>query len=72
MSCDIIVIETDSEDSILHFIPETPSSTEKAILHPMQKVYQKLPPLMMNKTMRLNLIQVIKFQQILCFFFLHN
>ena len=69
MSCDIIVIETDSEDSILNFIPETPSSTEKAIPHQMQKVYQKLPPLMMNKTMRLNLIQVIKFQQILYNFF---
>ena len=29
MSCDIIVTDSDSEDSVLNFIPETPSSTEK-------------------------------------------
>ena len=66
VSCDIIVTDSDSEDSILNFIPEMPSSTEKAIPHPMQKVHEKLPFLMMNKTMRANLIQVIKFQKILC------
>ena len=43
VSCDIIVIDSDSEDSILNFIPETPSSTEKAIPSPMQKVYEKFP-----------------------------
>ena len=31
VSCDIIVIDSDSEESILNFIPETPSSTENAI-----------------------------------------
>ena len=64
VSCGIIVIDSDSNsnDSIVNLIPETPSSTEKKQSpHPMHKVYQKLPPLMMNKTM----IQVIKSQNIL-------
>ena len=37
VSCDIIVIDSDSEDSILNFITETPSSTEKAIPPPNRK-----------------------------------
>ena len=69
VSCDIIVTDSNSEDSILNFTPETASSTENAIPHPMQKMYQKLPLLMMNKRMRVNLVQVIKFQKILCNFF---
>ena len=34
MSCDIIVIDSDSNDSIVNLIPETPSSTEKPIPPP--------------------------------------
>ena len=34
VSCDIVVIDSDSEDSTLNFIPETPSPTEKAIPPP--------------------------------------
>ena len=34
VSCDIIVIDSDSTDSIVNLIPETPSSTEKPILPP--------------------------------------
>ena len=43
MSCDIIVIDSDSEDFILNFIPETPSSTEKAI-PPNAESVQETPP----------------------------
>ena len=31
VSCDIIVIDSDSNNSIVNLIPETPSSTEKPI-----------------------------------------
>ena len=43
VSCDIIVIDSDSEDSILNFIPETPSSTEKAIPPPNAGSVQETP-----------------------------
>ena len=59
-------MDSDSEDSILNFIPETPSYAEKATPPPNAESLQETPHLMMNKTMRVNLIQVIKFQKILC------
>ena len=65
VSCYIIVIDSDSNDSIVNLIPETSSSTEKPIPPPNGQSVPETPPLMMNKTM----IQVIKFQNILlnCF-----
>ena len=61
VSCDIIVINYDSYDFIVNLIPETPSSTEKAIPPSNGQSVSETPPVMMNKTM----IQVIKSQNIL-------
>ena len=45
LSSDIIVIDSDSEDSILNFLPETPSSsTEKAITLPNTENVPETPP----------------------------
>ena len=44
MSCDIIVIDYDSNDSIVNLIPETPSSTEKAIPPPNTQSVPETPP----------------------------
>ena len=44
VSCDIIVIDSDSDDSILNFIPETPSSREKAIPPPNAESVPETPP----------------------------
>ena len=43
VSCDIIVTDSDCEDSIPNFIPETPSSTEKAIPPPNTERVQETP-----------------------------
>ena len=43
VSCDIIVIDYHSEDSILNFIPEAPSSTEKAIPPPNTESVEETP-----------------------------
>ena len=53
VSCDIIVIDSDSDfnDSIVNLIPETPSSTEKANPPPNAQSVPETPPLMVNKTM---------------------
>ena len=42
VSCDIIVIDSDSEDSILYL--KHPPLQKKQSPHPMQKVSEKLPP----------------------------
>ena len=42
---DIIVIHSDSEDSFLNVIPETPSSTENTIPLPNPKIVPETPPL---------------------------
>ena len=44
VSCDIIVIDSDSNDSIVNLIPETPSSTEKPIPPPNGQSVPKTPP----------------------------
>ena len=45
LSSDIIVIDSDSEDSILNFLPETPSSSiEKAITPPNTENVPETPP----------------------------
>ena len=46
VSCDIIVINSDSNsnDSIVNLIPETPSSTEKAIPPPNAQSVLETPP----------------------------
>ena len=45
LSYDIIVIDSDSEDSILNFLPETPSfSTEKTITPPNTENVPETPP----------------------------
>ena len=46
VSCDIIVIDSDSDsnDSIVNLIPETPSSTEKANLPPYAQSVPETPP----------------------------
>ena len=60
VSCDIIVTDSnsDSNDSIVNVIPETPSSTEKAILPPNAQSVPETPPSDDEQTM----IQVIKSQ----------
>ena len=69
LSSDIIVIDSDSEDSIVNLLPETPSSsTEKTITPSNTENVAETPPsvpLMMTKTMTLNSIQVIKSLNIL-------
>ena len=45
LPCDIIVIHSDSEDSLLNVIPETPSSTENTIPPPNPKIAPETPPL---------------------------
>ena len=45
LSSDIIVIDSDSEDSIVNFLPETPSSsTEKTITPPNTENVPETPP----------------------------
>ena len=44
VSCDIIVKDSDSNDSIVNLIPETSSSTEKAIPPPNGQSVPETPP----------------------------
>ena len=45
LPCDIIVKHSDSEDSFLNVIPETPSSTENTIPPPNPEIVPETPPL---------------------------
>ena len=44
VSCDVIVIDSDSNDSIVNLISETPSSTEKSIPPPNEQSVPETPP----------------------------